>query len=149
VSSARYFVDRHHRHHKAPLSGLFAIAAAMDDGTAYCQCCGGLAGVVIAGRPVARMDDDDWTVEVTRLAVHSEARNAASFLYGAAWRPARALGYRRLVTFTLTSEPGSSLRAVGLRVVGETGGTTWSRTNRPRLDRADVGQSKFRWEMTS
>ena len=101
-----------------------------------------IVGVVILGRPVARLLQDGFTAEVTRLATLREAdvdgrergpRNACSLLYAAAWRVARALGYRRLVTYTLPEEGGASLHGAGWRCVGEAGGGL-SRDDRPRFD---------------
>lgn len=66
-------------------------------------------------------------------------------LYGAAWRAAKALGYKRLVTYTLPEEGGASLRAAGWRLVGECGGGSWSRESRPREDKHPI-QMKYRWE---
>lgn len=71
--------------------------------------------------------------------------NACSLLYAAAWRAARALGYRRLVTYILASEPGTSLRAAGWRCVAQTSGGTWDRPSRPRVDLHPL-QAKLRWE---
>ena len=147
LRAARAFVDRHHRHHRAPQGGLFAIGAAMPP-EAFCQCCGGIVGVVIVGNPVARMLDDDWTCEITRLACFPEARMCPSFLYRAAWRAARAMGYRRLVTYSLDTEPGSSLLGAGFQLIGEAGGGSWSRPSRPRVDDAPM-QGKLRWEVVS
>ena len=96
LREARAFVAAHHRHHGAPQGGLFAIGAAADET---------MVGVAIVGMPVARMLADGWTAEVTRLCTTGE-RNACSMLYGAAWRAARALGWRRLVTYTLPEEGG-------------------------------------------
>lgn len=69
-------------------------------------------GAAIIGRPVARMLDDGWTAEVTRLATLGD-HNACSMLYGAAWRACRALGWRKLITYTLAEEGGvaSALQA--------------------------------------
>jgi hypothetical protein len=78
-------------------------------------------------------------------ALHDGVRNACSALYAAAWRAARALGYRRLVTYTLAEEGGASLRAAGWRCVGEAGGGPWSRVGRPRVDTHPL-QAKLRWE---
>lgn len=103
LREARAYVDEHHRHHRAPQGGLFAIGAAEDDA---------IVGVVIVGMPVARMLADGFTCEVTRLASDG-SRNVCSMLYRAAWRAARAMGYRRLVTYTLPEEGGTSLRAAG------------------------------------
>lgn len=136
VQDARAFILQNHRHHAPPLSGLFALAASLD---------GEVVAVAIVGRPVSRMMQDDWTVEVTRLASDG-SRNACSFLYRAAWRAARALGWRRLVTFTLATESGSSLRAASMRCLGTAGGGSWSRPSRPRVDRAPT-QIKMRWEI--
>lgn len=69
-------------------------------------------------------------------------------LYGAAWRAVRALGYGRLITYTLEDEGGSSLRAAGFRVVGEVKGRSWSCESRPRVDTAPH-QDKLRWELTA
>lgn len=83
---------------------------------------GEVIGVAIVGRPVARLlACDPFTAEVTRLCTDG-TRNACSMLYSATWRASRALGYHRLVTYTLQEEGGASLRAAGWRVVGETAG---------------------------
>ena len=138
LREARAFVTAHHRHHRAPQGGLFAIACALTESAA-------VVGVVIVGRPVSRHLDDATTAEITRLAAIEGHRNACSMLYGAAWRAARAIGYRRLVTYTLAEEGGASLRAAGWRVVAESPGGSWSRDRRPRVDTHPM-QSKLRWE---
>ena len=71
--------------------------------------------------PYRRHLDDGRTLEVTRCCTDG-AKNAASMLYGAAWRATKALGYRRLITYTLAEEPGTSLRAAGWTVVAESPG---------------------------
>ena len=116
VKAASAFVEQHHRHHPPPQGGLFAAAVAEGDQ---------VRGVAIVGRPVARRLDDGWTAEVIRVATDG-ARNACSKLYGACWRAARALGYRRLVTYTLPEEGGASLRGAGFTCIGEAGGGSWS-----------------------
>lgn len=138
LREASIYVKRTHRHHKPPQGGLFAIGAA--DGEE-------VVGVVIVGRPVARMLADGWTVEVTRLATDG-SRNACSMLYRAAWRAARAMGYRRLVTYTLPEEGGSSLRAAGFRLIGTAGGGSWTTPSRPRVDTHPL-QQKLRWELVA
>lgn len=136
IADAREFVRQHHRHHQPPISGLFSVAVAEGET---------IRGVAIVGRPVARMLQDGFTAEVTRVATDG-AKNAPSMLYGACWRAARALGYRRLITYTLASEPGTSLRAVGWRTVAEVRGRSWSCPSRPRVDRQPA-QNKLRWEV--
>ena len=138
LREARQYVTEHHRHHKAPQGGLFAVGAS--DGAQ-------IVGCVIVGMPVARMLADGFTCEVTRLATDG-SRNACSMLYRAAWRAARAMGYRRLVTYTLPEEGGSSLRAAGFRLVGAAGGGSWSRDSRPRVDTHPT-QEKLRWEVAA
>jgi len=135
LAEANAFVAMHHRHHKPVPGAKFAIGAAHN---------GGVVGVAIVGRPVARMSDNGTTLEVVRVATDG-TRNACSFLYGAAWRATKALGYRKLITYTLSSEPGSSLRGAGWTLVGEAGGGSWSRPSRPRVDTHPL-QGKLRWE---
>jgi hypothetical protein len=138
LREARAYVARHHRHHRPPQGGIFAIGVTDPPADP------GICGVVIVGRPVARRAQDGWTAEVTRLCTTGK-KNACSFLYAAAWRAARAMGYVRMITYTLSGEPGVSLRAAGWRLVGETSGGTWSRKDRPRVDTHPT-QQKLRWE---
>lgn len=142
ISDAAEFVAQHHRHHRPPPGGLFAVGVAVSsDPLAPAH----VVGVAIVGRPVARGNDDDWTAEVTRLATDG-TRNACSMLYSACWRAARALGYRRVITYTLASEPGTSLRAAGWLEVGRVRGRSWHCQSRPRVDRHPL-QEKIRWEV--
>lgn len=126
LREARAYVEQNHRHHDAPQGGIFAIAVA-EVGTETVR------GVAIVGRPVARMAADGWTAEVVRVCTDG-ARNACSMLYGACWRASRAMGYRRLITYTLPEEGGASLRSAGFKLIGEAGGGSWSRRERPRID---------------
>jgi hypothetical protein len=104
--TARAFVRDHHRHSRPPIGDVIRTGLA-DDGV--------LVAVAMAGRPVARCFDDGTTLEVLRVCTLGHD-NACSRLYGALARAAKALGYRRLITYTLVTEPGSSLRAVGFVV---------------------------------
>ena len=74
-------------------------------------------------------------------------RNACSKLYSAAWRAARALGYSKLITYILDSEPGTSLRASGWKEIGSAGGGSWSSKVRPRVDKHPL-QTKIKFEKT-
>ena len=129
------FIKQYHRHHLPPQGWKFGVA--VNDGEK-------VVGVITVGRPVARHLDDGWTLEVTRSCTDGTP-NANSKLYSAAWRATRALGYKRLITYTLQSEPGTSLRAAGWKLVGKAGGGTWNRKSRPRVDTHPVGQ-KLLWE---
>jgi hypothetical protein len=106
---AQLFIAAHHRHHKPPRGMKFCLGVANADG---------LVGVATVGRPVARHYDDGYTLEVNRTCTDGTA-HVNSMLYGAAWRAAKALGYRRLITYTQAGESGSSLRAAGWRVIAE------------------------------
>jgi len=138
LDEANEFVKQHHRHHGKVQGCKFAHAVADEEGK--------IRGVAITGRPVTRGLDDGWTLEVTRLCTDG-TKNACSMLYAAAWRTARSLGYRRLVTYILNSESGVSLKAAGWRCVGQAGGGTWNRKSRPRVDKHPL-QMKLRWEKT-
>ena len=138
LQTAFDFIARHHRHHQRPQGAKLAVGAML---------VGQLVGVATIGRPVSRQLDDGFTAEVTRVATDG-SKNACSFLLGAAWRTSRSMGYRRLVTYTLVTEPGASLRAAGWRVVGETRGGSWSAPSRPRLDKHPLCR-KTRWEIAS
>lgn len=138
LDESNAFVEAHHRHNAPVVRDRFRVAAALD---------GEVVGVANVGRPLARHLQDGWTVEVLRCCTIGE-RNACSLLYGACWRAAKALGYRRLVTYTLATEPGSSLRAVGFRVVAEVPAGSWSRRDRPRVDTHPL-QERLRWELSS
>lgn len=139
-AEAKAFVERNHRHHPAPLGSIFQIGCSTATGSE-------IVGVVIVGRPVARMLQDGYTVEVLRCCTDG-TRNACSMLYRAAWRAARAMGYRKLITYTLPDEGGASLRAAGMTCVGEAGGGSWHRDSRPRVDLHPT-QEKLRWELAA
>ena len=132
------FVREKHRHHTPPQGHKFSLAAVAGDA---------LVGVVIVGRPVARRRDDGQTLEVTRLCTDGHP-NACSFLYGAAARAAFALGYKRIGTYILKREPGTSLVAAGWKLIGETPGKSWSVPSRPRNDKHPI-EPKLLFERTS
>jgi hypothetical protein len=131
-----------HRHHEAPQGGVFALSVVqgMPDGSPR------IAGVAVVGRPVARLlaESEPYTLEITRLAADGTP-HVPSMLLGAVERAAAALGWRSLVTYTLPSEGGASLRAAGWLVDKETaGGGDWGRTDRPRTTKHPT-ESKVRW----
>ena len=136
LAEANAFVERNHRHHKPVVGHKFSIGAT--DGE-------NIIGVAIVGRPVARHLDDGFTLEVNRLCTDG-TYNACSILYAAAWRAARAMGYKRLVTYILDTENGASLRASGWKCIGQAGGKRWSGKRRPSVDLCPA-QMKIRYEM--
>ncbi|RIR58231.1 hypothetical protein D2E53_08630 [Mycobacteroides abscessus] len=131
------FVYGHHRHHPAPTGHKFSVA--VSDSTR-------IVGVAMVGRPVAPAFDDGLTLEVNRSCTDG-THNANSMLYGAAWRAAKAMGYRRLVTYTLASESGASLRAAGWRVVAQRPPRKgWDMPGRPRVDTTQHSVQRTLWE---
>lgn len=135
LSESQAFVAQHHRHHLPSIGHKFSLGVS--------DSAGQVRGVAMIGRPVARRLDDGLTLEVNRLATDG-CPNACSALYAAAWRACVALGYRRLITYILDTEPGVSLSAAGWRCVGEVKGASWSCPSRPRVDKHPT-QGKLRF----
>lgn len=138
LNVANEFIKRYHRHNK-PVPGSKINLGVIDE-------TGLLRGVAIIGRPVARMLDDGWTLEVNRVATDS-CSNACSSLYGAARRIAFELGYRRLITYTLQDESGASMRGAGWKRVSDVdvaSGKGWQ--SRERVKQTVYGLPKYRWE---
>ena len=136
---ANAFVAKFHRHHK-PMQGCkFCVAVSEKDK---------VVGVAIVGRPVARLLDNGWTLEVNRCCTDG-TKNACSMLYSSAWKAAKALGYKRLITYTLPEEGGASLKASNWTCLGLRGGGNWNVKSRPRVDTDELlrGQ-KLLWEQT-
>lgn len=139
LPTANEMVRRLHRHH-APIPGgfgWFCVGAVAE---------GELVGAAIAGRPTNRNNDDGLTVEVLRVATDGFP-NSASALLGACARAAKAIGARRVITYTLDSESGASLRAVGW--VRESDGIqSWWTAGTSRtvaVDRPHMAETKVRW----
>lgn len=135
---ANGYIKAFHRHHGQVRGCKFTIAVQDDDGH--------VVGVAVVGRPVARKLDDKMTAEVTRLCTDGTP-NACSMLYAACWRAAKAMGYRRMVTYILSEEAGVSLKASGwVLVAASIGGGSWSRDGREREDKHPL-DAKDRWEV--
>ena len=122
LKEANAYVYELHRHSIPTVGHKWSIAC-YDDGR--------LCGVAISGRPIARMLDDGDTIEVLRLCTDG-TKDACSKLYGACARIAKDFGYKRIITYTLESEPGTSLKASGWTDCGLGGGGSWSSPSRPR-----------------
>jgi len=145
LREANAYVAQNHRHNTPTNGHKWSVACY--DGDRLC-------GVAICGRPVARKLDDGLTVEILRVCTDG-TRNACSMLYGASCRVAKAMGYKRVITYTLQSEPGASLRASNFTDCGEAGGTSWDMPSRPRVvvqetifgvERKYPDEKKRRWE---
>ena len=130
---AKEFVRNYHRHNPNVVGCKFAIGCI--DGNV-------MIGVAICGRPVSRYLDDGKTLEINRVCTNGAA-NACSMLYGACCRIAKEMGYERVITYTLQSETGASVKASNFICDGEAGGTHWT-------GKRDKGQNipnemKVRW----
>ena len=136
LAEANQFVLEHHRHHGKVTGHKYSIGAT--DGEK-------IVGVAIVSRPISRYLDDGLTLEVTRVCTDG-TKNACSILYAAAWRAARAMGYKRMVTYILESENGTSVKAAGWKCVGEAGGLRWTGKRRPTVDLYPA-QMKLRFEI--
>ena len=133
---ASEFVKQYHRHHKPPVGHICSLAVADNDK---------IVGVAMIGRPVSRHLDNGLTAEVTRLCTDG-TKNACSMLYASAWRAVKALGYKKLITYILSTESGVSLNAAGWKCIGECGGGSWNRKSRPRVDKHPT-QMKIKWQV--
>jgi hypothetical protein len=147
LAEANDFVEQFHRHNgrTARNGGKFAIGIERNSE---------LVGVAIVGNPLSATFMDGYTAEVLRACVSPGAENSrggCSMLYSACWRAWRAMGGKRLITYTLKSESGASLRGAGWKIVGETRPVKdgW-RKNDHLNDRREwqpvMGQQKLRWE---
>lgn len=136
LRSANQVIDAWHRHHGQTQGHRFSLAAVRD---------ARLIGVAVVGRPVARNINQETIVEVVRLATDG-SQDACSALYGAAARAARELGFFAIITYTLASEPGASLRAASWWPDYVGGGGLWSRAGRERENTKGQGLGpKVRW----
>lgn len=109
-----------HSHHKRVRIHKFCIGAFVDDAE---------VGVVIVGTPVAQALNNGTTFEVTRLCTNGSP-NAASRLLGAAWKASKAMGVKRLVSYTRKDEAGTSYLAAGWRRTAKVKGREWTSGNK-------------------
>lgn len=130
---AKEFNKLYHRHNPDVVGCKFCLSCWDDDQ---------LVGVAICGRPVGRYLDDGITCEINRLCTDG-TYNACSVLYGACCRVAKAMGYHKIITYTLQSEPGTSLKASGFTCEGEAGGTHW--TGKRNKGQDIPAEMKTRW----
>jgi hypothetical protein len=135
LKEANRYVEKLHRHHDPVHRDKFRCGVVDNEGN--------LRGVVQVGRPVARMLQDGNTVEVVRLCTDGY-KNACSFLYARAAQAAKALGYKKIITYILDSELGASLKAAGWVHESDVRGHEWDCPSRPRNTTAPT-DDKQRW----
>ncbi len=133
LKEANTYVNAYHRHNTGTVGCKFAIG--LYEGEQ-------LIGVAICGRPVSRYLDDGTICEINRLCTRGDV-NACSMLYGACSRIARDMGYKKIITYTLASESGITLKASNFICEGRAGGTHWTgKRNRQQNLPAEM---KTRW----
>lgn len=138
LKEAAAFTTEHHRHNVGAKGHKFSIG--LKDGD-------NLIGVATVGRPISRIVDDGATAEITRVCVLENNRNANSMLYGAACRACKAMGYKSVITYTLKTESGASVKAAGFKFDGDVQihKEGWNMPNRKR-DVLEVSlMPKQRW----
>lgn len=129
IARANQFVKEHHRHHGSKTGCRFAIAVYGG---------GELHGVAICSNPVARLADDGLTIEVSRLCTDG-TYNACSILYAACARIAKEMGFRKIQTYILKSETGTSLKASGWKLeADEVGAVDWVSAKNERQRRRNM-----------
>jgi hypothetical protein len=145
LKKANDYVAKYHRHNgrTSRNGGKYAIGVADESG---------LVGVAIVGNPLSATYMNGFTAEVLRICVKDPApKGACSCLYQACWRAWRAMGGTKLITYTLQSESGASLRGANWKVVGETkpvldGWRKNDHLNNAREWSPVMGLQKIRWE---
>ena len=137
-ADARAFVTRHHSHHWAPNTWLLSVGVEFG---------GSLVCVATLELPKARMLCNGTTAEISRVCSDGTTKNAATVAIGALSRAALALGYRRLVSYLLLGERGTSYRAANWHPAAISAGGKWDRPSRPAGNRETTQVSaKVRWE---
>jgi len=144
LKEANEFVTEHHSHNKKVQGHKFSIGVLHENN---------LVGVAICGRPISATLDDKKTLELLRSCVLDNApRNTNSYLYGRCWRVADALGYQRMITYTLIEEKPAACKAIGMRIVGQTKDSSKAWLNKQKQDgivrqhQSIYHKPKYRWE---
>ena len=108
---AHAFADRRYKQQKRIKGYQFSVGCTDGDR---------MVGVANVARPASRYMDDGWTLEMTGVCTDG-SEDVRLMLYAAAWRAARALGYRKLITYVMDTEPGTGLKMAGWKCIGQVG----------------------------
>ena len=123
LTEANQFIEKHHRHHHKVPRDKFRVG---------CEVGGKVVGVATVGQPLARLLCDGYTLEVTRLCTDG-TKGVCSFLYSRCARIAKEMGYKKIITYILETEDGTSLKASGWHCEAKNcGGGSWNVPSRPR-----------------
>lgn len=134
LKEANNYVELNHRHHRKTQGHKFSLGV-YDEDT--------LHGVAIIGRPLSRYLDDGMTLEVLRLCTDG-TYNACSILYGRASKIAKDMGYKKIITYILEEEQGTSLKASGWKCEEtDVGGGDWSNCQRRENDKLYIQTNLF------
>ncbi|MCD8158559.1 MAG: GNAT family N-acetyltransferase [Clostridiales bacterium] len=133
LREANAYINANHRHHRGTAGCKFALGLFDNENMVGCAVC---------GRSVSRYLDDGFTCEINRVCTNG-AKNACSMLYDACCRVAKEMGYRKIITYTLQSELGTSLKASGFSNDGIAGGKMW--TGRRKRNTGVPPELKYRW----
>jgi hypothetical protein len=125
-----------HRHHKPVVGHRFSLGVVDKQGTTH--------GAAIVGRPVSRETDQYQVAEVTRL-VTDGTKNACSILYAGCARVAKEMGFAKIQTYILDTEPGTSLLASGWKFELTTSGGNWNHSWRKQRREDQPMCPKQRW----
>ena len=154
IRDAKKFVTENHRHNKAPVGAKFCIGVNerweewnpfMGRTVKYER----LVGVAMCGRPISASLQDGFTAEVLRVCTLEDSpKNCCSMLYSACWKAWKAMGGKRILTYTLQKEYGASVKSAGWEIVAESEPTSWNRpqNGRPRKEQEIYKERKYRWE---
>ncbi|MBQ1570691.1 MAG: hypothetical protein IIZ78_06185 [Clostridiales bacterium] len=127
------YIARFHRHHSPVRQDRFRFGCELD---------GKLVGVIQVGNPVSRNLMDGQTCEVVRCCTDGTP-NVCSFLYSRAARIAKEMGYKKIITYILQNELGTSLKASGWHLEEENvGGGSWIRSDRLNYEQLSIFDSK-------
>lgn len=140
LQEASAYIDRRHRHNAGPKFHKFSVCLRVPGEPEP-------VGVAVASTPKARHQMDGETLEINRCCTDPRYADVCSCLYARAIRIGREMGYRRFLTYTLPSESGSSLRAVGFQPEGtvKASANGWNSPSRSRDTAQYPAGEKLRW----
>jgi len=143
LRTANAYVEQFHRHCRPVQGHKFSLGGYARN--PYCPDLWRLAAIAIIARPVARHLDDGQTLEIRRLVSSPGCPpNMCSKMLATARRLCKRLGVTRLITYTLASEKGTSLRAAGWQPFVVSHGGNWHRPSRPRRS-SGPEEAKIQW----
>lgn len=102
LDDANRFIKAHHRYMTVIHRARYCISAYHN---------GQLVGIVATTPPTNNKVDDGLTIEIARLCTHLAPYNTASALISRACKAARAMGFRKVITYVDASVDGACYRS--------------------------------------